>query len=102
MKVNFNNLRRQAYHGIQGLTDKLNKSIIKNNDQYAIPNDVYHGQQVNLEGYVLVDAEEIEETLNELNRLIGFISCVSEEGNEEFLDLTDELPDPVWFNNEND
>ena len=100
MKVNFNNLRTQAYHNAQILTKKLNGSIIKNDEQYAIPNDVYHDQQVNLKGYVLVDAEEIEETLNELNRLIGFISCVSEEGNEEFLDLTDELPDPVWFNSE--
>ena len=51
---------------------------------------------------VSVDSEEIEANINELNRLIGFISCVSEEGNEEFLDLTDDLPDPVHFNNNED
>jgi hypothetical protein len=91
MKVNFNNVRRQALYRHDSLVEKLNKAIIRNEDQYAVPNDVYHGQQVNLKGYVLIDAEDIHEVLNDLRMMLGTIASCYEEGNDEMKDIYSEV-----------
>lgn len=88
MKVNFNNLRKQAMFSYERLCDKLNYAIIKNDDQYAEPNGM--DRSVNLKGYVLVDAEEIQKDMESLRSLIGSIAMTYEEGNEDFKDVYEE------------
>ena len=66
MTVNFNNLRKQALYRYDDLCQQLNAAIITN-DQWAKPNDVRHGQEINIKGYVVVDAESILETLLSLS-----------------------------------
>jgi hypothetical protein len=39
MKVDFNNLRVQTLNAYEALVEKLNDSIIRNNDSYARPNN---------------------------------------------------------------
>lgn len=89
MKVDFNNLRKKAIYACDALTDKLNNAILKH-DEYAKPNSVYHDQQVNIKGYVLIDTEEIQNEMDELRDLIGAIGMVHEEGNKEFVNVFEE------------
>lgn len=91
MNVNFNNLRKQAIHACERLTQKLNDAIIKEDGQYAKPNNVYHDQQVNIKGYVLIDAEEIQKDMDSLRSMIGGVAMVYEEGNKDFADVYAEV-----------
>lgn len=91
MKVNFNNVRKQALYRYDDLVNKLNAAIIKNDEQYAKPNDVFHGHEVNLRGYVVIDAEDLDETLNDLRMLIGTIASVYDEGNDDMIDIFSEV-----------
>jgi hypothetical protein len=91
MTINFNNVRKCALYRYDDLVNKLNSAIIKNEDQYSIPNDVNHGQQINLKGYVCIDAEDIEEVLSDLRMLIGTIASCFEEGDEECKDVFSEV-----------
>lgn len=76
MTVNFNNLRKQAIYSCDSLTEKLNDAIIRNDENYATPNG--HGYDVNLKGYVLIDAEEIQKYMDGLRRMIGGIAMTYE------------------------
>jgi hypothetical protein len=91
MKVNFNNVRKQSLYRYDNLVNKLNAAIIRNDDQYAKPNDVHHGQDVNLRGYVVIDTEDIQEVLNDLRMMLGTIASCHEEGNEEMKDIYSEV-----------
>lgn len=91
MKVNFNNVRKQALYRHDALVNSLNEAIIKNDDQYATPNDAYHGHSVNLKGYVLIDPETIDDIMNDLRMVIGTIASCYEEGNEEHADVFSEV-----------
>lgn len=100
MKVNFNNLRKQAVIAANTLSEKLSDAILKES-QYAKPNDVYHDSDIDIEGYVLIDKETIEEDMNNLLRLVNFIAITFDEDNSEFKDMTPEIPEtPSWFNHE--
>lgn len=90
MTVNFNNVRKQAIYSYEKLVEKLNHAIIKD-DQYAKPNDVYHNQDVNIKGYVLVDADDIQNCIDDLRSLIGTIAMTYKEGEEEFKDVFTEV-----------
>ena len=90
MKVNFNNLRKQSVYAYEKLVKELNASIVKG-DQYAKPNAIYHDQQVNIKGYVLVDAEAIQKHLDSLRTMIGAIAATSMEDEEEFKDVYQEI-----------
>lgn len=89
MKVNFNNLRKQAIYACDALTDKLNSAIIRNEDEYAKPNGYDYTQ--NLKGYVLVDAEYIQKQMDSLRQMVGAIAMVHEEDNEDFKDVYEEV-----------
>lgn len=98
MKVNFNNLRRQAVLTLRDLTEDFNNNIIKDS-QYAIVNGSYRNESSDIKGYVLIDSEDIEDKMNNLIGLMNSIASVYEEDNDDFKDLTDELTDDlVWFN----
>ena len=102
MKVNFNSIRKRAVLEMQELSKQLDNSIIKTT-QWSKPNGIYHDQEVDIKGYVLVDAEEIENRVNSLLSLISTIACTYEEDNEDFKDLTEEIAEDIkWFNEEKD
>ena len=90
MRVDFNNLRRQALHRYDALVDKLNSAIITDS-QWAKPNDVHHGQEINIQGYVLIDADDIQEEMDDLRMLIGTMACCSYENDDEFKDVFSEV-----------
>lgn len=104
MTVNFNNLRKQAIYAYDRLTQKLNDAIIKNDEQYAEPNDESYQ---NIKGYVLINAEEIQKDMDSLRQMIGSIAMTYIEGDNEFKDVFQELfPEEheglKHFNEEND
>lgn len=89
MKINFNNVRRQACFAYDRLCKTLNAS-----KEY--------------EGYMLVDPNSIQKDMDALRSMIGAIAMSYEEGNEEFQDVFEqEYPDPnsmesFEFNSEED
>lgn len=89
MKVNFNNLRKQAMFSYERLCDKLNYAIIKNDEQHAQPNGSDYS--TNLKGYVLIDTEEIQKEMDSLRSLIGSIAMTYEDNNEDFKDVYEEV-----------
>lgn len=72
MKVNFNNLRKQAIYACDRITEKLNRAIDK-------------------EGTITIEAEDIQKEMDDLRMLIGSVACVFEENNEEFKDVYSEV-----------
>lgn len=90
MKVNFNNLRKQSVYAYEKLVKELNASIVRD-DQWAKPNCIHHNQQVNIKGYVLVDAEAIQKHLHSLRTMIGAIAATSMEDEDEFKDVYQEI-----------
>lgn len=91
MTINFNNLRAQTAYALDDLTKKLNAAIIKNDGQYAVPNQMHHTQQVDLKGYVLIDAEDIQKNLTDLRMRIMVIASLFEEGDEDCKDMTEHI-----------
>lgn len=89
MKVDFNNLRRQAIYACDALTQKLNDAIIRNDDSYAKPNG--YEWDVNLKGYVLIEAEDIRKQMDSLRMMVGSIAMTFEEENEDFKDVYEEV-----------
>lgn len=89
MKVNFNNVRKRALIRFNELTNKLNESIIKNDDQYARPNDF--NREINLKGFIVIDSEDIQEYMDDLRMLIGTCAMTYEEDNEDFIDVFSEV-----------
>lgn len=100
MNVDFNNLRKQAAYSLDRLTRKLNDAIILNN-QYAVPNGTFHGQEMNIKGYVLIDADDIQKTMDNLRGEIAAICYTYEKDNKDFKDVFDEVEENgglAWFN----
>ncbi len=90
MEVNFNNLRKQAIYSYEKLVEKLNSHILKDEQpQYAKPNDAMRDVDVN--GYVLIDANDIQEHMDDLRSLIGAIAMTFEPKSEEFKDVFTEI-----------
>lgn len=92
MNIDFNNVRKQAMFAYEELCEKLNDSIIKNDDQHGEPNALrgYPNNYVSLKGYVLIDAEDIQKQMDSLRSMIGAIAMTHEEGSEEFKDVYEE------------
>lgn len=70
MKVNFNNLRKNAGRAYASLAKKLNEAS--------------DGEAINL------PVEDIQEDMDDLRTAIAMILCVYEEGDADFADLSDE------------
>lgn len=87
MKIDFNNVRRQACFAYDRLIKELNES-----DKY--------------EGYLLVDPDRIEKILNDLRMTIGAIAMCHEPGSEDVQDVySQEYPEGkglAVFENETD
>lgn len=100
MNVDFNNLRKQAAYSLDGLIKKLNGAILKDS-QYAKPNDVYHNQEIDIKGYVLIDAEDIQRIMDDLRSEVAAICFTYEKDNEGFKDVFGEVEENGglgWFN----
>lgn len=87
MKVNFNNLRKQAIYSYDSLVEKLNAAIIKED----ISGTWVDGFGWVNKGSVIIDAEDLQKNLDDLRSLIGSIAMVYEEGNEDFKDVYSEV-----------
>ncbi len=104
MNVDFNNLRKQAAYSLDDLINKLNGAILKDS-QYAKPNDVWHNQEVDIKGYVLIDKDDIQRVLDNLRSEVASICFTYEKDNEGFKDVFGEVEENGglgWFNEESD
>jgi hypothetical protein len=72
MKVDFNNVRRQACIAYDKLIDRLNQS-----EDY--------------EGHLLVNPSDIEDVLNDLRQTIGCIAMCYQPGDDDQKDVYSEL-----------
>jgi len=82
MKVDANNLRRQACFAYNRLARTLN-SKIKNG---------WHND------FIEVDVDEIEQDMEDLRQMVFAIAYCYLENDPEFVDLANEVGDPVFFN----
>lgn len=90
MNIDFNNVRKQAIYRHDELVKKLNDAIIKE-DQWAKPNDVIHGHDININGYVLIDSENLNKVLNDLRMIIGTIAMTYDEDSLDFSNVYEEV-----------
>ena len=102
MQVDFNNLRKQTAFALDDLTNKLNNAILKKS-QYALPNDVYHNQEVDIKGYVLIDSDDIQRIMDELRSNVAAICYTYNKDDKDFKDVMGEVEENgglSWFNEE--
>ncbi len=90
MNVDFNNVRKQAVYSLDRLTTKLNASKLKES-QWAKPNDVHHNQEIDISGYLLIDAETIQDDMDNLRMLIGTIASCFMKDDPEVIDVYKEI-----------
>jgi hypothetical protein len=90
MNVDFNNLRKQALLSYDSLVEKLNRAILKES-QYAQPNDVHHGQDIDIKGFVLIDAESIQKDLDSLRSLLASIALTYDPSDDNFREVYTEV-----------
>lgn len=86
MKINFNNVRRNACRAHDRLVRLLNASID--------------------DGQVIIDVDLLEDVMNDLRMAVGAIASTYEDGNDDFKDVFEEMyPSPEhmeFYNPEND
>lgn len=102
MNVDFNNLRKQTAYSLDSLTKELNDAILKTT-QYAVPNDAYHKQEMDIKGYVLIDPEDIQKIIDNLRSQVACICYTYRKDDEDFKDVMGEVEENgglAWFNNE--
>ena len=87
MKVDANNLRRQACFAYDRLAKKLNESM----------RDGWRGEHI-----VGVDADEIQSDMDDLRQMVYALAYCYIEDDPDFANLADEVGDPVLFNPEPD
>ena len=86
MKVNFNNLRRQAVHRYNDLCVKLNQAKVTTDDNVFI-----EGYGWLHKGDIVIRCEEIEKEMTDLRMLIGSVAMVYLEGDKEFANVYEEM-----------
>lgn len=89
MKVNFNNLRKQALFSYDRLARKLNKNLKESIVQGTDPGRFYY-----------LKADDIQQSMSDLRMYLCSIACVYEEGDSEFADLSDICDTIAVFNEE--
>jgi hypothetical protein len=87
MKVNFNNLRKQAIYAYDRLAEQLNAATIKKDDYSEWVDDYGHITK----GTIIIEAEDIQRNMDDLRMLIGSIAMVYQEGDEEVKDVYSEV-----------
>lgn len=87
MKVNFNNLRRQAVVAYNQLAMRLN-------DAKCPPegvDDFIDGFGRTKKDTIIIEAEDIDDIMNDLRSMIGSIAMTYQEGDGEFKDIYSEM-----------
>jgi len=84
MKVNFNNLRKQALFSYHRLTVKLNEAI----------------ESDEVDGRIDIDPDDIQQEMDDLRSYLFSIALTYKEGNEGFKDVSEESEPIAWFNEE--
>lgn len=105
MTINFNNVRKQALYAFDDLVKELNNAIVKN-DQWAKVPGCLHDQELNIKGFVLINADDIEKRISDLRQCLVSIALTYEVDNIDFKDVYSEVfPEPeslARFNDEDD
>lgn len=91
MNVDFNGVRKSLCRTHDRLIAKLNRSIIMQ-DQFATPNELEDDRRtVNIKNYVLIDASEIDELLNDMRFMIGTVAACYDEDDPNFQDVYEQV-----------
>lgn len=90
MKVDFNNARKRAMALYDKLVIELNYAVIKKDGVYGYANGATH-DTVDLKRYVIIDSNDIRNTLDDLRNVIGGIGMTFETNREDFKDVFSEL-----------
>lgn len=91
MKVNFNNLRKQALYSYSRLVDKLNENIEQTRKDENDPD---------CNRFWWLTTDDIQKDMDDLRSLLCTIACVYEPDDEEFADLSDVCDSISVFNPE--
>lgn len=87
MKVNFNNLRRQAVIAHNKLVMKLNEAKCPDK---AVGDWIDDYGQLR-ENTIIIEADELEDVMNDLRQMIGGVAMTYKEGDEDFKDIYAEM-----------
>jgi len=82
MQVDMNNIRKQAVFAYNSLCKKLNDN--RNDDGWG--------------KFIRIDADEIQQDMDDLRSMIGALAFCYLPDNEEFRNLSDEIGDIEVFN----
>jgi hypothetical protein len=85
MKVNLNNLRKQALFSYDRLAKKLNDAKSDHNDEM---------------GNILIHPDDIQQDMDNLRQQLFGLACTYVEGSEDFKDVSEEVEPIAWFNPE--
>ena len=88
MKVNFNNLRKQALYSYHRLATKLNEAKEERKEE---------GYD---DGKICIYPDDIQDEMDDLRSMLFGIACVYDEGNDEFKDISEEIKPIAVFNSE--
>lgn len=99
MKVDFNNLRLQTAYSLDRVIKTLNAGIMPASDwsSHKMPD----GKYKEWNGNVLVDADDLQKSIDELRQNIGVLLCCYEPDNPDYRMLRDEVEQSGgigWFN----
>ena len=86
MKINFNNVRKQAMFSYDRLCERLNSHIRKEGQETLWLDDFGRIEK----GTIVIDAESLQNEMENLRSLIGSIACTFEPENEDFKDVYEE------------
>ena len=86
MKVNFNNLRKQAMFRYDSLAEKLNAAIRKEGQNTCYLDEFGHIEK----GTIVIDADHIQKEMEDLRSLIGSIGATYQPDDEDFKDVYEE------------
>ena len=88
MKVNFNNLRKQALYSYHRLATKLNEA------KEERKKDGYDDEKI------CIYPDDIQKEMDELRSQLFGIACTYIKNDEEFKDVSEEASPIAWFNYE--
>ncbi len=106
MKVDYNSMRKQMLRTYHDLCRKMNDGILKPKDgqyNYISPADPKEWRNTNIDGFVLVDASKIQESMDDLRSYITTLCCMYEDNDPDCKDLSEEIDfDKIASFNEQD
>ena len=85
MEINFNNLRLQIAYSLDNVIQTLNNGKMPETKYVLLDDDTWRS------GNILLHYDNLVDDINDLKRQIIALICCYEKGNDEYIDLSDEL-----------